>query len=233
MVDLHRQVEGSEARITKGGKTFEILVDSETAFKYKQGKADLNDALIIEGVFSNARKGEISPSEDLEEAFGTTDTREVAKIILDKGTINMSAEHRNKLTEQKKKRIIDIIKTRAYNPKDNLPIPAARIENAFEELKIKIDMFKNPEEQAKEIVEEISKIMPISMKSLTIALHIPSRYAGKAYNALQNFGRIAKQEWQNNGSIIIHIELPAGRKQDLISKANELTHGDLDIQEVS
>jgi ribosome maturation protein SDO1 len=233
MADVYKQVKGSEARITRNGKKFEILVESEAAYEYKRGTGNITDVLVVEEVFTNARKGERAAEKDLEEAFGTTDIKRIAEEIIRRGTINISTEYRNKLLEQKKKQVIDIIRTKAYNPKDNLPLPPARIENAMEEAKIKIDIFKSAEEQAKEIVEELSKIIPISMKSLTIALQIPARYAGKAYNAFKRYGRITKQEWQSNGSLKIHVQIPAGRKQDLISKANELTHGDLDLTQVS
>ncbi len=233
MSDNKKDVEGSEARITRNGKVFEILVDSEEAYKYKQGNGSLEDALIADDIYTNVRKGDKAPEKDIEEAFGTTDTRKVAEIIIKQGTVNISSEYRNKLVEQKTRQVIEIIRTQSYNPRDNLPIPAARIENAMTELKIKIDIFKNAQEQAKEIVEEISKIMPISMKSLTIALHIPAKYAGQAYNAFHTFGKVIHEEWQSNGSLQIHVQIPAGRKTDLISKANALTHGDLDITQVS
>jgi len=230
MVNIDNAV---QARITREGKTFEILVDSEAAYAYKHGAGPLDEAIIIEEIYTESSKGLLAPDEDLEKAFDTKNKREICEIIIKKGSVNISTEHRNKLLEQKKKQIIDIIKTKAYNPRDDLPLPPARIENAIKEAKIRIDMFKNAEEQAKEIVNELSRIIPISMKSLTIALHIPARYSGKAYNTLQRYGQIMKQDWQNNGSLKIQIQLPAGRKKDLISKANELTRGDLDITQVS
>jgi ribosome maturation protein SDO1 len=208
-------------------------VDSEAAYKYKKGRAPIEEAVIVEEVYTDEKKGLVAGEEDLQKVFGTTDKKEVCAKIIKQGTVNISTEYRNKLIEQKKKQVIDVIRTKAYNPRDDLPIPPARIENAMKEAKTRIDIFKSAEEQAKEIVEEISKIIPISMKSLTVALHIPARYAGKAYNAFDRYGRITKQEWQSNGSLKIHVQIPAGRKQDLISKANELTHGDLDITQVS
>jgi len=99
-------------------------------------------------------------------------------------------------------------------------------------LKIPIDIFKKAEEQTKTIVEQLRAIMPISMKKLRYELLIPSRFAGKAYHAFGNIGNILKQEWLNNGMLILVIDIPASRKDDLFSKANQLTHGDIEIRQV-
>ncbi len=223
-----------EARISKNGENFEILVDCEKALQYRSGvMVNLDEVLVTEDIFTDSSKGLKASQESIENAFGTSNTREVAQIIIKQGHVNLTTEYRQKLKEQKTKRVIDIISSRACDPKTGNPHPAKRIENAMEVAKVSIDIFKNEEDQAKEVVEKIRSILPISMKEFRYEIQIPALFAGRAYHAFRNIGSLVKQEWQSNGSLILEIEIPAGQKEALFSKANELTHGDVEIKQVS
>ncbi|PIN99743.1 ribosome assembly factor SBDS [archaeon CG10_big_fil_rev_8_21_14_0_10_43_11] len=222
-----------EARISKDEQDFEILVDCEKALQYRSGMlANLTDVVIAEEVYSDAKKGLKHTHESLQKAFNTTDFAKIADEIIKHGHINLTTEYRKKLKDQKTKRVIDLIASRACDPKTGNPHPPKRIENAMEQAKVSIDIFKNEEEQAKDVVEKIRSVIPISMKEFIYALTIPAKYAGKAYHAFRNVGTISKQEWQHNGSLYLELTIPGGLKDELISRANELTHGDVEIRQV-
>ena len=113
----------------------------------------------------------------------------------------------------------------SINPVNNLPHPPNRIEAALEEARIKIDEFKKPEEQVKEIIGKINKYLPIRYEIREIQLRIPAKFAGKTYSVLKQFGTLLKDEWQNDGSLLAVLEIPAGLTTDLFDKLNSLTHG--------
>jgi len=41
---------------------------------------------------------------------------------------------------------------------------------------------------------------------------------------------LQKEEWLNDGSYAVVLEVPAGAKQDLFNELNSLTHGDVETK---
>jgi len=221
----------SIARYEKEGKSFEIIVDVRKAWEYKTGKnVDLADVVQTFVIYENARKGEKAAEEDVEKVFGTKDVFEVAKIILRKGMLQLTQEQRREFLEQKKKKIVAILARTCVNPQTGLPHPPARIENAMEEAKVQIDIWKSAEEQVKDILKEIQKVIPIKMETLRAAVKFPPEYAGKGYSILGKLGNIVKDEWQPDGSWIALVEIPGGLKGQLISAVNTATKGKAEIK---
>jgi len=143
------------ATLKKYGHQFQIVIDADKAVEYKQGTADIREVLKSEHIYSDAEKGMLASENAIKEIFGTNDAIKVAETILNEGEIQFTAEYRKKLLEQKTNRIVDLISRNAINPQTKLPHPPDRIRSAIEEAKVKIDMFKKPEDQVKDIVKKI------------------------------------------------------------------------------
>ncbi len=219
------------ARLKKGGHNFEVAIDPDLAIEYSKSKTgDLKEIIKSEHIFSDVKKGLFASEETMKTVFSTDDPLEIAKIILEEGEIQVSSEHRDKEREQKKNQIIEIIRRNAIDPKTNLPIPLTRIENAFSEAQIKIDNYKSAEDQLHNILDKLRPVLPIKMETKKIGITIPATYAGKSYNILKEFGKISKESWQNDGSLILQIEIPAGLQNEFFDKLNDLTHGEVDIK---
>lgn len=219
------------ARIKKSGDTFEVVVDPDKAVLYKEGeKVDLEEVLQAQKVFSDAKKGEHASEELVKEVFGTTDPLEVARIILKEGEVQLTAEHRAKVREQKYNQLVTLIARNACDPRTKLPHPPARIKNALEEAKVHIDEFKRPQDQMAEAIRKLRPLLPISIESTTVEVHLPAVYAAKTYSLLHSLGTIKREDWQNDGSWKGLLELPAGMVTELIDKLNASTHGGADVQ---
>ncbi|RJQ15720.1 ribosome assembly factor SBDS [Candidatus Woesearchaeota archaeon] len=218
------------ARLKKGGTTFEIVIDPELALQYKKGNVDIRDVLKSEHIFEDPKKGLKASEAALKAVFNTADALEVAKIILDQGEIQFTAEHREKEVEEKRKKIINIIHTNAIDPKTGLPHPSERISNALDEAKVHIQDKKNAEEQIDEIVKKIRIILPLKFAVSEIELLIPASYAPKIYGTVKNYGKLLKENWMNDGSLLAHVEIPAGLKLELIDVLNEKTHGNVTVK---
>ena len=214
------------ARITREGERFEILVNPEKAFEYKLGKiTSLEDVLVSETIFTDANKG-LKPSEEkLRKAFGTTDLFKIAEIILKRGTLQLTAEQRRKLIEDKKKQIIAFISRNCVDPRTNLPHPPLRIEQAMEQIHYSIDPFKDAEEQAKDIIKLLRSVLPIKTEQVSVSVRIPPEFAGKAYGVIKGFGTIKHEEWRGDGSFHAIVEMPAGLYGPFLEKLGGLTKG--------
>ncbi|RMF06970.1 ribosome assembly factor SBDS [Candidatus Woesearchaeota archaeon] len=218
------------ARIKKEGKHFEVAVDPDLAIKYKENPEgmDIRDVLKSEEVFYDAKKGELASEHELKQVFGTDDPLKVAEEIIRNGEIQLTAEYRAEMREKKRKQIIQIIHRNGVDPRTHLPHPAARIENAMEEAKVRIDEHKRAEDQVQDVLKKLRAVLPIKFEMKEIALHIPASYAGKTYGLVSSFGKLLKEEWQNDGSWVGVVEIPGGLEGEFFDKLNAITHGEME-----
>lgn len=214
------------ARLKLQGQTFEILVDCDKAIEFKSGKCSLDEALVTNDIFKDVKQGERAPENEMKKIFNTEDQKKIAEEIIKRGEIQLTTEHRNKLREEKRKKIIEIIHKNAIDSKTGLPHPAQRIELAMNEAKVRIDEFKKAEEQVQDILEKLRPILPIKFEVWEIAIKIPAQYAAQSYRILKMYGTIKKDEWQNDGSLIAVIDLPAGMSEEFENELNKLTKGE-------
>lgn len=221
------------ARLKKQDQVFEILVDCEKAMDFRAGNASLDDAVVTTDVFKDIKKGEHASEHDLEKIFGTTDGRKISETILKDGEVQLTTEYKNKLREQKKKQVINLISRNSVDPKTNLPHPPQRIENALEEAKVNIHEFKSADEQVKDIVKQLTEILPIKYEIKVLSIKIPAEVTGQSYPILKRFGNILKEDWLNDGSLNVTAEVPAGLQNELFDKLNSLAHGKIEVIEVT
>jgi ribosome maturation protein SDO1 len=195
------------ARLTTQGERFEILVDPDLAQDYRSGK-DIDIREILEGdiIFEDVHKGLKASEEKLQEAFETIDPFEIAKTVLIDGEIHLTSEQRKRVLEEKRKQVIDYIVRNSINPQTKLPHPPSRI------------------------VKEISAQIPIRMEKLQVAVKIPAEFTGKGYGIVSRFGTIKKDEWQNDGSWVAILDIPAGLQSALKDEINHLTKGRAQIK---
>lgn len=227
MIDINKAI---IARVVKEGKPFEVLVDCEKAVEFKHGKAKLDDVLATEEIYESAKQGKHASKHEMERIFKTSDIKKIAEIIIKEAKLQLTADYQRKQREQKRKQIIDLIHVNAVDPTTNLPHPITRIENAIEEAKVKINDSKSAEEQVQDIVSQIRRILPIKYEIRKIQIKIPAQYTGKSYPVLKQFGKLLKDEWKNDGSLVAVVELPAGMQESLFDKLNNLTHGNIESE---
>ena len=211
-----------------GGEKFEILVDPDKGLLYKKGEmGEVANVMMADFIFTDANKGEKASADKLMKIYETSDPFEVAKIMFEKGTFQLNAQQRKEIVEQKLKQIIHLISKTYVDPKTKLPHPPVRIENAFEDAKISIDPFLEPEEQVQDIVQSLRSILPMSSESIQIALKIPAEYTGKSYGTVKNYGTIKRDEWQANGSWVAVVEIPAAMQLELLDALGKETQGNV------
>ncbi|MBR9703343.1 ribosome assembly factor SBDS [Candidatus Woesearchaeota archaeon] len=227
----HERVHFNLARLKKGGGNFEVAVDPDKAVAYKEGEnIDVEDIIKAQDIFFDVKKGELASEERMQELFGTTNALEISKIILKEGEVQLTAEHRAEVRERKRKQLVQLIARNACDPKTKLPHPPQRIENALNEAKIHINEFQRAEDQLQEVIKALRPIIPISIESRKIHVHIPTHYAGKLHGALQQFGTIRNEKWENDGSLSVEIDVPAGMVNALFDKLNNDTHGSVETK---
>ena len=215
------------ARLKKEGKNFEILVDGDKAiaFNEENSKLSLDDVLVTNNVFSDVKKGTQASETDMQKLFKTVNKKEVAGIIVKEGDIQLTTEHQNKIREEKRKRIVDIIHRNAIDSQTGLPHPIQRIENAMNEAKINIQFSKSAESQVQDVLKLLRPLLPIKFEVRELSIKIQPQHLGGAFHIMKAYGKVLQEDYKNDGSLQAIVEIPAGMQEELMDKLNSLTHG--------
>jgi ribosome maturation protein SDO1 len=213
------------AKYSAGGETFEIFVDADKAYDFITGKiSNPLSALEVEEVFKDANKGDRQSQDRLKKAFGTEDLEKIVATILKHGNVPLTTEQRNKLQEEKRKQIVNIIATNAIDPRTHTPHPAQRIELAMKEAKVTIDPFKQANEQVDEIVKKLVTKLPLKFSVVKIEVTISPEYSNRCYGTLKQYG-LKSEKWLDDGSLFVTLEFPAGLQSEFFDKINNATKG--------
>ena len=215
------------------GDKFEILVHPDAALDYKLGRLkDISKVMVSDDIYTDSSKGTKPPTEKLTKAFGTDNLTEVARLILQKGDLNLTTNQRRKMIDEKKKQIIAIIAKTYVDPRTHLPHPPIRIEQALKVGRISIDPQKSADTQIKDITEKIRSIIPLKTESVLLDVTIPAQYASRSYAVLKSVGSLKSEEWQTNGSLKARLEIPAGVRPNVIDRLGSMTKGSAAIEAV-
>jgi len=215
------------ARLESFGERFEILVDPEKAALVRQGQpVEIEDVVAALNVFGNSSKATRASDEALMKVFHTTDFNTVARKIIEKGEIHLTADQRKQMIEEKRRQVVNFIARNSVNPQTGHPHPAHRIEMAMEEARVNIDPFKHLDEQVKETVKALRPLLPIRFEELRLAIKIPPENAARAYGDIAAASVMEKDEWLKDGSWVCVVRIPAGIQVEFYDLINKLSKGE-------
>ncbi|MFH1326932.1 MAG: ribosome assembly factor SBDS [archaeon] len=216
------------ARIKKAGKNFEIIVDLDQALSFRKGEIS---QINIEGdtIFKDSKKGQVASNSDLQESFGTNDINQIATKIIKEGEIQLSQEYRDAEHEKKFKQVIDFLVVNAIDPQSGNPHTPERIKSALTQAGVNI---KNEpiDKQINNIIESLSKVIPIKIEIKKVKITIPAVHTGKAYGVISQYKE--EEIWKDNGDLEIIVKVPAGIIMDFYDKLNNVTHGSALTKEI-
>ncbi|HET6399242.1 MAG TPA: ribosome assembly factor SBDS [Candidatus Thermoplasmatota archaeon] len=223
------------ARLNRHATHYEVLVEPDLAQalvdrlrKSERPTAqEFRDVCAVDTVFTHWSDGKKASREELLKGFGTDEfVRVVERILLD-GELQLTAEQRKRMGEAKHKRVVETILRNAWNPQTKTPHPRERIERALEEAKFRIDPLKRVEDQVQDAMKKLRPLLPIAFDRIKVAVKVPANHTGHAYGVLKHLGDVKKEEWQDDGSLIAVLEIPAGTQAEVYDRLNSLTQGEV------
>ena len=219
-------------RYSAGNDKFEILVKPDPALEYKLGKKmDISNIMISDEIYSDANKGTRCSSEKLMKHFKTTDQLDIAKQIMDKGDLNINTEQRRKMIEEKKRQIVEYINKNFVDPKSHMPHPVSRINAVLDEARVAIDPFKRLDDQLKNIIESLRKIIPLKSEILELTVTVPSQFSGQSFSVFKTIGEIKSEQWLSDGSLQVILSINAGMKSSFLDRIGTATKGSAQVIE--
>ena len=220
------------ARLEKGGKRYEALVDPDLVEQWKEDSSNiqLDDFMAMDEIFHDARAGERPTEEALMKTFETLDVETILNTILEKGSIQLTTAQRKARVEHMRQQIIHHIHSQAIDPKSKSPHPRTRIELALQESKYSVHPFKRLEEQIKDAIAKLKPLIPLSFESVRLAFRVPGSAYGSVSQLLRTYQK--KEGWLENGDWACVIEIPAGMKGDMIGQVLKRSN-DAEVKELS
>ncbi|NPE26981.1 ribosome assembly factor SBDS [Methanococcoides sp. SA1] len=218
------------ARIKKGGKHYEVLVDLEEAIKLRKNEAgaSINAAVLGDAIFHNLKSGERCSMDDLENEFGSSVFEVVAEKIIKSGEVVRTEESMNKDRDLKYKQVVDFLVRNAVSP-EGRPYTPDRIMKALKEAHVNVKN-KPVESQVSEILDQLGKVLAISVEKKKVKLLIPAIHSGKAYGIVKEFK--VSEDWKNNGDVEVVVEVPSGLIMDFYDRINSATQGSVMSEEI-
>lgn len=231
LIDDRVQISVNLLKYKSHGKHFEVAVDPDKAVEFLEGESiEIDEIITSDEIFEDMKKGLVAKNEDVQSVFETTDTNKIVRVMLEKGELQFTQKYRAALRERKFNKIVNIIHVNAVDPKTGLPHPENRIISAMEEAKIRINDLKKPKDQVKEIVDKLRPIIPISIESITLKVHVPSEHASRLYGKISGYGKTSQEQWLNDGSLITQLVIPAGLKGKVISELANASSGTVQVE---
>ena len=220
------------ARLEKGGKRYEALVDPDLVEEWRDdsSRIDLDEFMAMDEIFHDARAGERPTEDALMKAFQTLDVTTILNVILEKGSIQLTTAQRKARVENIRQQIIHHIHSQAVDPRSKSPHPRTRIELALEESKYSVDPFKRLEQQVSDAIAILKPLIPLSFESLRLAFRIPGKAYGSVSQLLRSYQQ--KEGWLENGDWACVVEIPAGMKGDIIGQVLKRAN-DAEVKELS
>ena len=219
-------------RLSAGNEKFEILVKPDPALEYKLGKKmDISNIMVSDEIYSDASKGTKSSTEKLMKAFKTTDQFEIAKQIMAKGDLNLNTDQRRKMIEEKKRQIVEYLNKNFVDPKTHMPHPISRISTVLDDARVAIDPFKRLDDQIKNIIEPLRKLLPLKSEILELTVTVPAQFSGQSFSVFKSIGDIKSEQWLSDGSLQVVLNLNAGLKSSFLDRIGTATKGSAQVSE--
>lgn len=211
--------EAFEVRYKKEGNQFEVLVDFDklNLFRKKPEEISVYDVLADNKIFKNQKRGEIACENIFQEIFRTTDKEVILKEILLKGECQIPTAYLNKLRAEKRLQVIGYIVENSINPQNKSKYTPSMIEREVDKLKFNFEPNRDFTSQAEDVIKLLKKVMPISMEKIILQIEIPGQYCGNFYGQFRKFGKVIKEDYNNNGSLVMKMELIESRLDEVVN----------------
>ena len=210
-------------------KNLELLCNPSTVVKFRKGQVTRDNVLVIDQIYKNVQKGNKANDKDIKKVFGNKILLECIDEMLNKGDFQLTSQERKDLTEKKKNEILNYFHNNYINPKNKLPHPRTRYENAFKEYKINVDYSISTERQVKDIYKKLMGSITMKPKETEVIISI-GKEDRKITKIISNYGKILETK-KKNGRFLIIINILSSQYQNLLDDLENSTNGDFNILE--
>jgi len=205
-----------------GGKRFELACYPNKVDEWRRKvETDINEVVQSPNIFQNAQQGKLAHSSELQKAYGTTDTDEIIRIILDKGEIQISEKERKEETEKIFKDVATFIVEKCIHKETKEALTLAAVERAMKEAGVSIQLSKPAKQQALKIIHILQEktSLPIERAKMQLQITVPSAKWPEVKNTLASTVEVVSESTEgHNTTQMILMEPSHFRDLDKVVK---------------
>lgn len=180
-------------RMNKNGKRFEIACYRNKVVNYRQGlETDLSEVLQTDRIFTNVSKGQFSNTKDLQNAFSTKNEETIAKIILEKGTLQVSDLERSQQYENMTREVATWLSNNTVHTTSQRPFTVPQIRQAMKQAEFTIHPTRSVKRQYLDCLKLLQQkqILPIQRAPMKLSLQYPVEQADSVQEALKDLQQV-------------------------------------------
>jgi len=181
-----RAAKGEEERGEVGPARFEIATYRNKVLSWRAGtERDIHEVLQAGTVFTDVSRGVVASEAQLLEAFGTTDHIAAARIVLERGEVEVSDRERAIMMESTIRDIASIVADKCVNPVTSRPYTVSLLLAALKDVHFGVVLGKAAKAQALKAIDALAKHMPIARARMRLRLALPTGAAPDATRLLR------------------------------------------------
>lgn len=208
---LDRMAQSQVIRMKIGKTTFEVLAKPGNAMKYRGGKLGYDKVLLTDEVFTDANKGKKASLAELKKALpdhlkgrlaaGTEikSMPDAARIIVDHGDIALTTAERQEAARARRAALVEHIHKYFIDPKSKRPHPAARIETALDNIKLRIDGDTPLERLVADALKKLPDVLPLKKVTMGGTLTVPHALVSQVQASVSKMVTIDRQTYDADG----------------------------------
>eukprot|EP01123_Difflugia_compressa_P008180 TRINITY_DN237_c1_g1_i1.p1 TRINITY_DN237_c1_g1~~TRINITY_DN237_c1_g1_i1.p1 ORF type:complete len:281 (+),score=74.09 TRINITY_DN237_c1_g1_i1:363-1205(+) len=216
-------------RYKQGKTTFEVGCKVGAVLRYRKEQISFDQVLQSEEIWKDIKKGDRSNAEELKAAFGIDNPKEIAKLIVDKGEVQLTDGERKDILEKKRNEIINYIHKYYIDPKTKTMIPVARIDNALTEIKVRIDPDQSTEKQVQEILKKLPGVLTLKRAEITGAISSTHQHLSQVTGVLKKYNVAIQSESYSSQGCTYFVSMVPGDYDKIFADLNSVTKGDYDF----
>ena len=167
-------------RLKRAGFKFEVAAYKNKVVNWRgRVETDINEVLQVPSVFTNVSRGVHAKAADLLEAFGTDDSLQCARMILDKGEFEVGELERQAQYDALFRDIATTVAEKCVNPTTRRPYPLAFVEKALRDVHFSVVPTKTAKQQALKAIASLRALIPIERAKLQLRLVLSDREVGE------------------------------------------------------
>mmetsp|Transcript_7434 Transcript_7434/g.20652 ORF Transcript_7434/g.20652 Transcript_7434/m.20652 type:complete len:437 (+) Transcript_7434:162-1472(+) len=191
-------------RMQTHGKRFEVAAYRNKVVNFRQGvETDLDETLQTDRVFTNVSKGQFAKTSDLKNCFGTADEEEICRIILMKGSVQVSDMERSAQLEATTKEVASMVAAKCVDPNSNRPYTVSQIRDAMQRSEFCVHPNRSVKQQFLDCVKLIRSkdVLPLERAKMELCIVYDSSACDEemVVRALKDAGVASKIDGKESG----------------------------------
>ena len=151
------------------GKRFEIACYRNKILDFRAGlETDLSEVLQTDRVFTNVSKGQFAKSDDLQKVFHTTNEEDIARVILEKGQMQVSHLEREQLYDNTMAQIATWVANNCISSQTDRPFSVHQIQQSLQAYPLQ--PHKPIKKQCLDAFRYLQTVLPIQRAKMEVCL---------------------------------------------------------------